>query len=88
MANQSIVVSNDFTFRVSIVVRNEPLSGKFSYTLWDNVTKKKVSVQTQFDSYDEAAKGAAIAVRNLLVGSAKEAETSIIQQLQELASEI
>lgn len=88
MANQAIVVSKDFTFRVSIVVRNEPLTGKFSYTLWDDATKQKTAVQTQFDSYDEVVKGAATAVRNLLVRSAEKAETSIIQQLQELGTAI
>lgn len=88
MANQSIVISNDFTFRVSIVVRNEPLTGKFSYTVWDYVTNKKAGSQTQFDTYEEAAKGAAIAVRNLLVGSANQAEKKIINQLQELSAKI
>ena len=85
MANQSIVVSNDFTFRVNIVIRPEPLTGKFSYTLWDNVTSKKVRAQTQFQTYEDAAKSAALAVKELLIGSANEAETKILRQLEELA---
>jgi hypothetical protein len=85
MADQSIVVSSDFTFRVNIVIRPEPLTGKFSYTLWDNVTNKKVRTQTQFQTYDDAAKSAAVAVREILVGSANEAETKILRQLEELA---
>jgi hypothetical protein len=85
MPIQSIVVSKDFTFRVNIVIRPEPLTGKFSYTLWDNVTNKKLATQTQFQTYDDAAKSAAVAVKELLIGSANEAEAKILQQLEELA---
>ena len=36
---QSTVISHDFVYRVNIVIRNEPLTGKFSYTVWNAETK-------------------------------------------------
>jgi hypothetical protein len=81
---QSIVLSNDFVYRVNVVIRNEPLTGKFSYTLWDAVTGKKNSVQTQFTTFEDAAKAAACAVKEAIVDSAAEAESHLIEQLTQL----
>ena len=81
---QSIAVSNDFVYRVNVVIRNEPLTGKFSYTLRDAVTGKKNRVQTQFSTFENAAKAAASTVRDAIVGSAAEAESRLIDQLMHL----
>ncbi len=84
---QSIVVSKDFVYRVTVVIRNEPLTGKFSYTLWDAVTGKKNSVQTQFSTFEDAAEAAASAVKEAILGSAVEAKLQLIEQLTQLQSQ-
>ncbi len=83
----SVVVSYDFSYRVNVIIRNEPLTGKFSYTLFDMVTGSKPAVQTQFDTFDQAANAAAAHVRELLEGSANDAETAVLARLLELRPE-
>jgi hypothetical protein len=78
---ESIVVAKDFTYRVNVAIRNEPLTGKFSYVLWDAVTREKITVQTQFATFDDAAKAAGEKMKQLMTGSASDAEASLVKEL-------
>jgi hypothetical protein len=81
---QSIVLSHDLIYRVNVVIRNEPLTGKFSYTIWDAETGTKNAVQTQFTDFEDAAKAAASSVREAIANSAKKAELRLIEEFTRL----
>lgn len=78
---QSLVVSKDLIYRLTVIIRDEPLTEKFSCSVWDTAKGEKVDVQTQFDTFEDAAKAGGSVVRQLLTSFAAEAESNLIREL-------
>jgi len=77
----SLVVSKEFIYRLTVVIRDEPLTEKFSCTVLDSAKSEKVGVQTQFNTFEDAAKAAGSLVRQLVTSFAVEAESSLVKEL-------
>lgn len=87
MTVQSIILSHEIVRRVHVILRNEPLTGKFSYTVFDAETGKKIKAKTQSDTFEKAAEAAAQDVLQAIADSAVESQGRLIKELIALKPE-
>ncbi len=81
MAVPSIVLSHGFVYHLNVVIRNEPLTGKYSYTVVDPEAGKNIDTKTQYNTWEDAAKAAGKAVTQAMTAAATRTEAKVVKDL-------